>query len=99
MTIGQVRMESKEDYTKMGKDHCPACNYQCDSASAVDGKHKPPVPGDYSLCLNCGEWLEFSSDMALIIIPEKTKRLLDEDNRIILTDGAAYIKKRGPIRK
>lgn len=87
-----------EDYTKMGKDNCPACNYLCDSASVANGKHQVPLPGDLSVCLNCGEWLEFSSDMALIKMPERTMKNLGKENLKILTIATTGIKKRGPLK-
>ena len=91
-------MKEELDHTKMGKDHCPACNYESDSASVVSGQHQVPVPGDVSMCLNCGEWLEFASDMALIPMQEKTRRELDNEVLEILRNGTDYIKKRGLIK-
>lgn len=88
-----------EDYTKMGKDNCLACNYERDSASVVNGQHQVPVPGDISICLSCGEWLEFASDMALILMQEKTRRELNNETLEILRNGTDYIKKRGLIKK
>jgi hypothetical protein len=88
----------EENYTKMGKDYCPACDYKCDSASVVDGQHQVPMPGDYSICLNCGEWLEFSSDMALIIMPDETRKKLDEESEKTLIKTSSRIKGRGKIK-
>ena len=91
-------MEKEKDYTYMGKDYCPTCNYTIDCASAVEGNHIP-MPHDFSVCLNCGEWLEFSDDMALIIMPIKTKNDLSKENLKQLTLATKYIKERGLINK
>jgi len=98
MTIGQVRMETIDNnYTKMGDDYCPACNRKCDSATAIEGT-ATPVPGDISVCFNCGEWLEFSNDMALIKMPEKTRSELTKENHELLSDATFNFKKRGPLK-
>ena len=92
-------MENNIDTTKMGKDFCPACNYECDSASDAKGEPAVPKPHDVSICLNCGEWLEFADDMALIKITNTTKLELSKDNLLTLKNGTRYIKQRGLIKK
>lgn len=86
-----------EDYTKMGKDYCPACNYECNAATDTADVHQTPNPGDLSICLNCGEWLEFADDMALKFISDHAKNTMDDDNWTTLTNATKYIKERGPI--
>ena len=90
-------MEQK-DYTKMGNDYCPTCNYKLDCATAVEENHVAPNPHDVSICLNCAEWLEYSDDMALIIMPISTKQSLSQENLITLSNATIFIKKRGLIK-
>lgn len=42
---------------------CPTCGYQMDSATVVGPAepHRHPASGDVSLCLRCGEVLEFDA--------------------------------------
>lgn len=45
---------------------CPTCNAPLDKATAhekVTPMLTAPKPGDYSLCLNCGEWLCFDEQL------------------------------------
>lgn len=87
-----------EEYTtKMGKDFCPACNYECDSASDVKGEPNIPKPHDVSICLNCGEWLEFADDMALIKMTDATKKELTKEDIRMLQGAGRYIRNRGSI--
>lgn len=89
---------NEADHTKMGEDHCPACNYLCDSASALNEPHSTPNPGDVSICLNCGELLEFSSDMALIEIRKETLSELEPKQLQELYNARAHIKARGFLK-
>ena len=89
----------KKDHTFMGNDSCPNCNYKTDSASAVNGEHVTPNPHDVSICLSCGEWLEYSDDMALMKISDKVKKELTRQQLVILRDARDFIKKRGLIKK
>jgi transcription initiation factor IIE alpha subunit len=90
-------MEEK-DYIKMGTDYCPNCNYQIDCASAVEG-NEAPNPHDVSICINCGEWLEYSDDMALIRITERAIKELSDKDLFIMKEAQAHIRKRGIIKR
>ena len=92
-------MEKEIDHTKMGDDYCPVCNYKIDCASVAAGEHQVPNPHDISVCLNCGEPLEFADDMALIILTEKTRKELTVRQLTIMRSATNYIKKRGLIKK
>jgi len=58
-----------------------------------------PMPGDYSICLNCGEWCEYAEDMALIKMSEKTKKELPPETTLLLVSVRHDIKKRAPLKK
>jgi len=92
-------MEKHKDYTPMGEDFCPTCNYKIEVAAVATGEHVTPMPHDVSICLNCGEWLEYSDDMALIILTEKTRKELDKEQLNVLRRGTEFIKKRGFIKR
>lgn len=44
----------------MKKTKCPACKYNFDTHSEINGETIKPREGDYSVCLNCGEILMFN---------------------------------------
>lgn len=80
------------------KTTCPSCGYgEMDSASCVTGEKVEPQPGDFSLCLNCGEWLVYND----ILVPRLARRAevesLDETAKAQLTRASKLIKQRGPI--
>lgn len=91
--------DKEEGITKMGKDFCPTCNHTCDAAGTEDGKPGVPVPGDVSICLNCGEFLEYASDMALIKIRPETIRNMEQEQLSKMHNFKKYIARRGPIPK
>ena len=92
-------MEKEIDHTKMGDDYCPTCNYKIDCASVATGEHEVPNPHDVSICLSCGEFLEYADDMALIKITEKTTKELTLEQLVTMRRASDYIKKRGVIKK
>jgi hypothetical protein len=60
---------------------CPTCNYG--EASAVSmgpgPKQRPPRPGDPSICMKCGEILEFDANLKLQVITIKTLMEIPDD--------------------
>ena len=42
------------------KAGCPWCGYRADAASTLDGEKVKPKPGDFTICLECGEWSVFT---------------------------------------
>jgi hypothetical protein len=44
---------------------CPACGYACDAATSLEDRDAVPEPGDWTVCLACGELLVFSPLMVL----------------------------------
>lgn len=87
----------EDNTTLMGKDHCPVCNYLITAATPTDDSKRVPMPGDCSICINCGAYLQYASDMALIeLVPSEWDKL-DDKAKIILNKHRSVIKKRGPI--
>lgn len=71
--------KKNRDFVKRNK--CPYCTYPCDSASQIDGKHKPSV-GDLSFCLMCCEPSTWDVSMRLIKFDLNSIHDLLERNRI-----------------
>jgi hypothetical protein len=46
---------------------CPNCKHRMDRASAVneDGTASVPKPDDISVCISCGNWNAYDTDMQL----------------------------------
>ena len=70
--------QMKTGTTRMGIDYCPSCGMCCDTATDINGT-ATPVPGDLSVCFYCADFLMFSEDMALIVMPDIVFENLPED--------------------
>lgn len=47
---------------------CPRCGYRMDTATAIDDTDKVrPSPGDFSVCMRCGQTLRFDEDMEPVL--------------------------------
>ena len=52
----------------MTERRCPYCNYLVDAATPIDKQPIAPEPGDYLLCISCGEF-SIETDMMTIRKP------------------------------
>lgn len=48
-------------------DSCPACSHPFAMATPVAGRQGGPQPGDYTICICCGEFLAFDADLKVRI--------------------------------
>jgi hypothetical protein len=78
---------------------CPRCGYVMDDASPIFGPDCWPVPGDVSVCLMCGEFLCFDSELLLHratneeindLGPDDRKWALELSRRIMLEDPLGF---------
>jgi hypothetical protein len=44
---------------------CPTCKSEHDAATSVSHVHARPQPGDFSLCINCGQICRFTAGLQL----------------------------------
>ena len=44
---------------------CPNCNYSLEAHTSI-GDAAKPEHGDYSICINCTEYLKFDQDLHLV---------------------------------
>ena len=42
---------------------CPVCSYEADCATDIDGSDARPKAGDLTICIQCGEILEYLKDL------------------------------------
>lgn len=45
---------------------CPTCGLEWDGATEVNNNAATPTPGDFSLCINCGELMRYSAELELV---------------------------------
>lgn len=65
-------------------------------ASRVGGnKPAEPSAGDLSVCLNCGELLQFNDILVLKLLPSEQIALLDAQPKQLLEKVSKLIKERG----
>lgn len=69
----------------LGKDNCPHCNALLDAAIEIKSVNSVPKPMDYTICIKCGTWLQFGSDMGLRLLSEDDKKLMDAEAKTALT--------------
>jgi hypothetical protein len=55
---------------KIPECFCPTCKHPFDRATNGNGIAAAPNPGDVSVCVECGEYLEFNPDMTLRRLPD-----------------------------
>jgi hypothetical protein len=63
---------------------CPCCDYKIDAASNAKGGGKSPVPGDLSICINCGTLLMFKDDLSHEIADPAMLAKLSDETKIVL---------------
>jgi hypothetical protein len=67
-----------------------------DSATCAEKEKAEPSAGDLSVCLNCGEMLQFND--ILVLKPMPKDLALDAESKALLERASALIKQRGRIR-
>jgi hypothetical protein len=73
---------------------CPTCGYTLDAVSEMGNGARAPEPGDASLCIDCGEILEFAADMTLAKINEGTVAKLDPEDYDQLLMAQKFVRER-----
>jgi hypothetical protein len=53
-----------KDYGPLPESRCPQCSYKMSGATNCTGSGAP-LPGDVSICLNCGQLLCFQNGFTL----------------------------------
>ena len=64
--------------TRIPESNCPTCNHKLNAVSDCINQNVPK-PGDISMCIKCGQMLEFSDDLTQIHIKPKTLEELKKD--------------------
>lgn len=77
---------------------CPVCSYEMDEATCVSHQGEGPSAGDLSVCLHCGEVLQFNDILVLKTISDEELAFLDDQTKATLAKAKSIIVKRGRIR-
>lgn len=67
--------------SKLPPSQCPACKKVIDAATIASGKTEVPRPGDFTICIYCGEVLRFGPELELIQADLNDLASLDEPTR------------------
>lgn len=73
----------------MPKDRCPVCAHGFDDATDAFGNRRPK-PGDLSMCIQCGSFLEFRFDLTtreltladVAVLPDEVRIKLQRVRRV-----------------
>lgn len=80
-------------------DLCPHCGYGTNRTSPLTSK-SGPKPGDFTICLNCGEFLRFNDDLRMTKTTDfELTQNLDPKHIKTVRIAQQFIKDRGPIEK
>jgi hypothetical protein len=71
----KVKLIPVRDTTRLPECHCPNCDRKLSAASSPK-ELALPKPGDISVCVYCGELLEYDSDLHSIRLSAATRAKL-----------------------
>ena len=79
-------------------DRCPGCGYKVDSANLL-GSEDPvrPRPGDFSICLNCGQLNRYDRELNLVAGIPEDESLLSAETFAQVRKAQRFIQQRGLI--
>ena len=63
---------------------CPVCGAVLSASTALGHRDAKPLPGDYSLCLQCGAVLIYKFDLTMRVASHEDLAKLDYDNLVVL---------------
>jgi DNA-directed RNA polymerase subunit RPC12/RpoP len=78
--------------------NCPRCGYRVEMATGL-GHRKRPRPGDFSLCLRCGQLLRFDHEFEPVMAFERELEQLSDRQRALIARARAELPKLWGNRK
>jgi len=79
--------------TTIPASKCPTCGYEMDSSTCVDDDTVKPKPGDFSVCMKCGEMLRFTGTMGIRIVELNDMMELTGNNQAQLVHIQRVVRK------
>lgn len=82
----EINPELKNDIHRNDSGHCPYCGNNLKAHAIPSEDSTPPIPGDFSLCTQCGGFLRFDRDLKLRKLPlDEFDSLESKEKAVILT--------------
>ena len=96
--VGTVQIV--KELVQLPTSRCPVCRYEMDAATCISQNRKAqPRRGDVSVCMKCGELLEF--DEKLQAVPAALETVLalsqDKENFALVTRAQRLVRERRPV--
>ncbi len=85
---------SEGNYGVVRPTLCPYCSTQLDDATNLRKNDAKAKPGDLSVCIHCGGFLQFDNGMGLVVLDAATFRHLNEPIQDELLDYQRVIRSR-----
>lgn len=79
--------------------YCPECDYRFTVASDLTDAPNGPSAGDISICINCGEVLEFNDILVAVRAEQSTINSIPRDQWLLIRDAVDAIRARGRLVK
>jgi transcription elongation factor Elf1 len=73
--------------THMPTCYCPTCETKLDAATALDESGHGPISGDVTICIYCGEILEFTAEMLVAKVDITTLPIELQDSLVMISIG------------
>ena len=80
---------------RIQENNCPCCGYKSDAATNMTNEKLVPKSGDLSICINCGDFLQYGDNL---ILNKLTESVLDDIDQETL-DEMLLIRKAILMRK
>jgi hypothetical protein len=84
----------KDETHSMPEQHCVCCGSPLDAATEITAMQGAPKPGDVSMCINCGEVMEFDKDLKLVPATVKSMLEIGERARAVVGRAQKLIRRR-----
>lgn len=82
------------------KQSCPTCKYGIENVTPIgkENKNAIPEPGNWCVCLSCGEILHFNNELKLKIAIQQDLATLELMDHIQILYTSNLIKKEKPLQ-
>jgi hypothetical protein len=74
----------------------PCCGKEIDAVTGIgEGKRDTPNPGDFTICLYCGAWLRFTTELQVRRFEAEDILDLEAEHISMMRKATALIRSRG----
>jgi hypothetical protein len=97
--LPKIRLKTPEGYRllQLEPDACPKCGYKIDAQTCLGRDKALPSSGDMSLCIGCGQFMQYGANLKLeILTDEEFFKLKPEAQTVLLAALAAWQSVKNP---